>query len=176
MTTLTTTLLVVAGIIVLLLIIAFVTRKTYNVQREIIINAPVQQVFDYLKQLKNQDNFNKWVMVDPNMKREFKGTDGTVGFVYAWNGNKRAGAGEQELISIVEGKKIESEVRFIRPMTGIANAVMTTEALSSNQTKVNWNNTSEMKYPANIMISMIEKMLGKDMDTSLNNLKTILEK
>ena len=44
-------------------------------------------------------------MVDPDMKREFKGMDGTVGFIYAWNGNKRAGEGEQEIKTIEEGKK-----------------------------------------------------------------------
>lgn len=83
-------LLVIAGIIVLILIVGLFMRKKYNIERDIIINAPLQKVFDYVKQLKNQDNFNKWVMVDPDMKRVFKGTDGTVGFIYGWNGNKKA--------------------------------------------------------------------------------------
>ncbi len=104
-----TILIVIVGIIALLLIIALFIRKEYKVQSEIIINQPVQTVFDYLKQLKNQDNFNKWVMVDPNMKKTFTGTDGTVGFIYGWNGNKQAGEGEQEIKSLVEGKKLETE-------------------------------------------------------------------
>jgi len=65
-----TILLVIAGIIALLLLIAMLTKKEYNVQREISINAPVQKVFDYLKHIKNQDNYNKWVMADPQMKRD----------------------------------------------------------------------------------------------------------
>jgi hypothetical protein len=169
-------LLALAGIVALLLIIALFARKNYNVRREIIINAPRQKVFDYLKQLKNQDNFNKWVMVDPGMKREFRGTDGTPGFIYGWNGNNKAGEGEQEIKAIVDGKSIETEVRFIRPFTGIAHANMTTESVSDNQTKVTWSNASQLKYPMNVMVSMIEKMLAKDMDTSLLNLKNILEK
>lgn len=36
-------------------------------------------------------------MLDPNMEKEFKGTDGTVGFIYGWNGNKEGGEGEQEI-------------------------------------------------------------------------------
>ena len=43
-------------------------------------------------------------MVDPNMKKEFKGTDGTTGFIYGWNGNKKAGEGEQEIKNMVAGK------------------------------------------------------------------------
>jgi hypothetical protein len=88
-----TIVLIIAGIVALFLIIALLTRKEYTVKREITINAPLQKVFDYLKYLKNQDNYNKWVMVDPAMKKDYKGTDGTEGFIYAWNGNKKAGEG-----------------------------------------------------------------------------------
>lgn len=166
---------VVAGLILLLLIIALFMKKRYNTHREITIRLPKQKVFDYLKQIRNQDNFNKWIMIDPNMKKEYRGTDGTVGFVYAWNGNKEAGEGEQEIKAIVEGKVIEMELRFVRPFAGIANAKMTTESLSDNQTKVIWNTASEIKYPLNIMLPMIVKMLEKDMNTSLVTLKSNLE-
>lgn len=167
---------IVGSIIALLLIIVIFLKKGYNTHSEILINAPRQKVFDYLKQIKNQDNFNKWVMMDPNMKREFKGTDGTVGFIYAWNGNKEAGEGEQEIKAIDEGKSIEMEIRFVRPLAGIAHAKMTTESISDNQTKVTWTTAAPMKYPLNIMLSMIVKMLEKDMATSLTTLKNILEK
>src|SRR6476620_6957875 len=96
-----TILIVLASLIALILIASVFMRKDYFIQREITINAPLQKVFDYIKLLKNQDNFNKWVMIDPGMSREFKGTDGTVGFIYAWNGNKRAGAGEQEIKRLI---------------------------------------------------------------------------
>ena len=171
-----TILCVVGSIIALLLIIALFMKKGYTTHSEISINAPKQKAFDYIKQIKNQDNFNKWVMVDPNMKKEYKGTDGTVGFVYAWNGNKEAGEGEQEIKALTEGKNIEMEIRFVRPFAGIAFAKMATESVSDNQTKVIWNTTSTMKYPLNMMLPMITKMLEKDMATSLNTLKNILEK
>ena len=176
MNILITILSIVASILALLLVIAIFTKKEYNTHCEIIIQAPRQKVFDYLKHIKNQDNFNMWVMMDPNMKREFKGTDGTVGFIYGWNGNKKAGEGEQEIKAITEGKNIEMEIRFVRPMAGIAYAKMTAESLSDNQTKVSWTTAAPMKYPLNIMLSMIVKMLEKDMNTSLTTLKKILEK
>ena len=65
-------------------------------EREITIKKPRHEVFDYIKIPKNQENYNKWVMMDPNLKKDFRGTDGTVGFVFAWHGNKQAGEGEQE--------------------------------------------------------------------------------
>ena len=167
---------ILGGLIALLLIIAVFAKKGYTTHREIIIQAPRQKVFDYLKQVRNQENFNKWVMADPAMKKELKGTDGTVGFIYAWNGNKQAGEGEQEIKAITEGKSIDAEIRFIRPFAGVARAKMMTESLSDTQTKATWNTTSEIKYPLNLMLPMIVKMLEKDMGASLTTLKSILEK
>jgi hypothetical protein len=176
MTTLITILLVIAGIIALLLIFGLFMKREHYVNREIIINAPLQKVFDFLKLLKNQEKFNQRAAADPDRKKEFKGTDGTVGFIYAWSGNKNAGEGEKEIKNIVEGKRIETEIRFVKPMATSASIIMETESLSGNQTKVSMSNAGKLKYPLNIMIPMFEKMFSKDMDTSLSNLKTILEK
>jgi hypothetical protein len=176
MNTIITILLVVAGIIALLLIIALFMKREHYVNREIIINAPRQKVFDYLKLLKNQDKFNKHAMAAPDRKREFKGTDGTVGYIYAWSGNKNAGIGEKEIKNIIEGKRIETEIRFVKPMATIAHMIMETESLSDNQTKVYWSNAGTLKYPMSIMVPMVEKSVAKDMDISLSTLKNILEK
>jgi hypothetical protein len=168
--------LVIAGIIALLLVIAFLMRKEHYVRREIIINASRQKVFDYLKLLKNQDKFNKHAMADPDRNGEFKGTDGTVGFIYAWSGNKNAGEGEKEIMTIIEGKRIETEIRFVKPMAATASIIMETESLSDNQTKVIWSNAGTLQYPINILIPIMEKHVVKDMDISLSTLKNILEK
>jgi hypothetical protein len=176
MNTVITILLIVAGIIGLLLIIAIFMKKEHYVKREIIINAPLQKVFDYIKLLKNQDKFNKQAMADPDRDKEFKGTDGTVGFIIAWNGDKSVGEGEKEIMNIIEGKRFETEIRFVRPFRAVGRAIMETESLSDDQTKVYWSNAGTLKYPINIMIPMMEKNVAKDMDISLSNLKNILEK
>ena len=169
-------LLVVAGIIALLLIIALFMKKEHYVNREIIINTPRQKVFDYVKLLKNQDEFNKHAMTAPDRNREFRGTDGTVGYIYAWSGNKDAGVGEKEIKNIIEGKRIEMEIRFVKPMAATACIIMDTESVSDNQTKVHWSNAGTLKYPLNILVPMLEKNVAKDMDISLSTLKNILEK
>ncbi|MFZ4400164.1 MAG: SRPBCC family protein [Bacteroidales bacterium] len=174
-----TILLILLSLIALVFIIAIFSPKEYAIEREIIIKKPLIEVFNYLKHIKNQDYFSKWVMTDPGMKKEFRGVDGCVGFVYAWDSNiKQAGAGEQEIIKIEEGKRIDIEVRFLRPFSAIANTPFITESEADNQTKVKWGMSSKMKYPLNIMLLFMnaEKMLGNDMLISLTNLKNILEK
>lgn len=178
MTIFITVLLTIAGIVALLFIIALFTKKDYALVRNINIDKPKNDVFNYVKLLKSQDHFNKWVMTDPNMKKTFTGTDGTVGFVYAWDGNKKAGAGEQEIKKIQEGEKIDMEIRFIRPFAGVANTSFTTTPVTNNQSTVTWHMSSAMKYPMNIMLLFMnmDKFLGKDMEISLATLKSNLEK
>jgi hypothetical protein len=174
-----TILLSIAGLIALLLIIALFTKKEYSLYREISINKTKQDVFNYIKLLKNQDHYSKWVMTDPAMKKEFRGMDGTVGFIYAWNGNNKAGQGEQEIKSIKDNERIDMEVRFVRPFKGISDTYMTTVTENRpDKTKVKWGFSSKMKYPSNVMLLFMnmEKLLGKDIEISLENLKAILEK
>jgi len=55
---------------------------------------------------------------------------------------------------------------------------MSTEAVGGNQTKVKWGFNGKMPYPMNLMLLVMnmDKMLGDQLQTGLNNLKTILEK
>lgn len=168
---------VIAGIIVLALVAALFVSKEYSVRREITINKPSQEVFDYVKFIKNQEHYNKWVMMDPNMKKDYQGTDGTVGFVYAWDSQKDdVGKGEEEIKLLEEGKKINLEVRFIRPFEGLAMTEMTTEAISPTQTRVSWGMSGRSAYPMNLTNTIMDGMLGADLEESLGTLKGILEK
>jgi len=176
MNILITILLAATGFIALLLILALFIKKEHYVKREIVINAPLQKVFDFLKLLKNQDKFNKWAGTDPDRKWEFKGTDGTVGYIISWRGNKKAGEGEKELMNIIDGKRIETEIRFVKPMRVTASVIMETEPLSDTQTRVYLINAGTMKYPMNIFIPIAEKRFPRDMDESLAILKNIFEK
>jgi hypothetical protein len=82
----------VIGCIVALIVIApILVKNEYVIRRDTVIDQPVEKMFAYLRQIKNQTQYNKWVMQDPDLKQKFRGTDGTPGFVVAWEGNKQAG-------------------------------------------------------------------------------------
>lgn len=167
-----------AAIIILALVIELFTKKEYLIEREIIINKPNVEVFDYVKYLKNQDNYSVWAKMDPNMSKDFRGTDGTVGFVSAWESEKDdVGKGEQEIIKIDDGNRIDYEIRFAEPFEDKGNTYLITESTGDSTTKVKWGYTGKMKYPMNLMMLFMnmEKMLGPDLEQGLSNLKTILE-
>lgn len=151
----------------------------YSIEREITINQPKDRVFKYIKSLQNQNNFSVWSQIDPMMKKTFTGTDGTIGAITAWeSNNENVGVGEQEIKNIIEGHRIDFELRFKTPFESTANAFMSTTAITPNKTNVIWNFNGSMDYPMNLMLPIIQmdKVIGKDLETGLTNLKVILEK
>jgi uncharacterized protein YndB with AHSA1/START domain len=168
----------VLGLVALLLIIALFVKKDYAVEREITINKPKQEVFAYVKSLRNQNSFSKWGSMDPNMKTSYTGTDGTVGSVSAWQGNSDVGTGEQEIKKITEGERIDFELRFKDPIEVTNYAYMTTEAVSNKQTKVKWAFNGKTPYPFNLMclVMDMDQMIGGDLEVGLSNLKKQMEK
>jgi hypothetical protein len=172
-------LLAIVAVIALFLIVALFLKKKYTIEREIVILKPKQVVFDYIRLLKNQDSFSKWANIDPGMKKDYTGTDGTVGFISAWDSaNKQVGKGEQTIKKITEGDSIDYELHFIKPFENRSAARMATKSIADNQTRVIWSFSSKMNWPMNLMLVFMnmEKMLGDDLQTGLQNLKSLLEK
>ena len=148
-----------------------------KIEKTITIHKSSGLVFEYLKITKNQDNFSVWNMADPNMKKTHTGTDGTVGYIYRWDSTmKNMGAGEQEITAIEEGKNIDYEVRFSRPMQNTGKIKFIITGIGKESTSVSWIFDSPSKFPMSLFAPIFRKMLGKDLEKGLINLKTILEK
>lgn len=170
---------VIAIIIAIPLVVALFVKKDYVVEREIIINKPKAEVFEYIKFLRNQDNYSKWNMMDPDMKKTYQGTDGTIGFISAWESKmENVGAGEQEIVNMIDGERIDTKLRFKVPFESQNDAYMITEDMSNNQTKVKWGFKGAFPYPFNLMglFMDMEKAVGGDLEVGLQNLKNLLEK
>ncbi|GAA4324489.1 SRPBCC family protein [Mucilaginibacter gynuensis] len=171
-------LLVIVIIIAVVLIVAAFTKSEYSVKRNVVINKPKAEVFDYIKYVKNQEQYSKWEKMDPAMKKTYTGTDGTVGFTSAWDSKvDSVGQGEQTIAKITEGEKLDLKIHFIKPFEGKADAYLATEIVTPTETKVTWGLKSKMPYPMNIFLLCMDmdKMIGDDLQTGLNNLKTVLE-
>lgn len=172
-----TILAVIAGIIALLLLIALLTKKEFTLKKEVVINRSKQDVFNYLKLIKNQEKYSVWVMRDPNVKIVYTGTDGTVGFKSSWESNdKNVGIGEQEIIKIIDGESMEVEIRFKKPFEATNYALTTLTNKEDSKTKLTQVFYGKSKFPMNLMNLMMDKMVGGDMQKNLENLKNNLER
>jgi hypothetical protein len=91
----------ISGIVLLILIavpllVALFLPKSYTVSVSETISRPRQEVYDYMRILKNQQHYSVWFKEDPDMVPVIQGTDGTVGAIQRWDSEKM-GAGEQEI-------------------------------------------------------------------------------
>jgi len=179
MNTVLTILSIIALLIAAICLIALFMSESYSIEREMTIDKPRQIIFDYIKLTRNHAYFNKWWMMDPNLRVDYRGTDGDYGFIAAWDSDaKGVGSGEQETIMVKDGSQIDYEVRFFRPFEAVCYSTISTQALSGDQTMVRWTFKGERTFGMRMMhlLLNIKKMLGKDLETSLTNLKTMMEK
>lgn len=172
-------LLVILAILVIPLTAAAFMDKQFTIEEKILIHKPRNEVFTYLKLLRNAEHYNKWVMTDPNLQKEFSGTDGSAGFIYRWKSEmKQVGQGEQEIKQIMEGERIDYEIRFIKPFSGNAVSSLLTQAAGNGQTEVTWTFSGSRNYVMCLfhLLFNLSRALGKDLQTSLQNLKKQIEK
>lgn len=168
---------ILAAIVALLIVLSLLAPKNYHVYRTIEVNRPLSEVFQFIKFVKNQDYWSPWDKKDPDMKKTYTGTDGTVGFVSHWEGNKQVGEGEQEITNILENEKMESQLRFLKPWKSQSDAYIKVEKIDEINTRVTWGFSGVNKPPANIFMLFfnMDKTVGKDFEEGLNNLKNHLE-
>lgn len=170
----------VIGLIIIAIpfIIALFVKKEYSVESEIVIDRPNPIVFDFLKYLKNHETFSKWGKTDAHIIKQYFGSDGTVGFISAWDSpDKKVGKGQQEIRKISVGKRIDLELRILKPYQSVAHAYLTTDPVARNQTVVVWGFSSRMNYPMNLLLLFdIKKVIRKDLSQGLDSLKQELEK
>lgn len=174
-----TILIIILSLLALVLILAMFSPSHWTIKAETIISKSQSDVFNYIKILRNAEHFNKWVMTDPQLRKEYKGVDGTVGFVYCWESDmKQVGKGEQEILNIVASERIDYEIRFIKPFDGVSKSSFILESVAENQTKVTWTFSSSNNYMMKVLhlLLNLKKALEKDLQISLINLKTVLEK
>ena len=168
---------ILAGLLLLFLVLAAMGPKHYRVTRSTVINRRRSDVYNYVRFLRNQDEWGPWARKDPGMEHSFKGTDGEVGFVSAWKGNKQVGEGEQEITGLDENRRVDSALRFFKPWKAESDAFIILDDHEGG-TNVTWGfegvNKTLMSRAMGVFMNM-DKMVGGDFEEGLQNLKGVLE-
>ncbi|MFV0304790.1 MAG: SRPBCC family protein [Moheibacter sp.] len=162
------------ALIALVLITALFAPKEFKGTAQVHINKPKQEIYDYIKFLKNQDNYGTWNQMDPQMKKSYEGTDGTVGFTHTWESEKwMVGNGKQVITNLIEGEKMESDL-FFEGYDDPAKSVISLSEEPAGHTIVNWTVIGQSSYPWNIMNLFFN--MDSEFEKGLENLKNELKK
>ncbi len=89
----------------LMLFIAFGLFKAsqlthIQIVKSVTVKSTPQQAFDMVRYLKNFPKWSPFLRQDPSQQYEVKGTDGSVGAQYHWNGNNGNDLGYQEIVKV----------------------------------------------------------------------------
>jgi hypothetical protein len=168
---------VIALAIAAILIFAATKPDTFSVQRSATMNAPAEKIFAILNDFQQWRGWSPWENKDPEMKRTYEGSERGKGAVYAWDGNKNVGSGRMEILEAITPSRVLIKLDFFKPFEG-HNTAEFTMSPQGNATNVDW----VMRGPAPFMFKVMEvfiscdKMIGKDFETGLANLKALVEK
>lgn len=149
---------------------------TFRIERAQTIKAAPEKITPQIEDFHKWASWSPYEKLDPGMQRSFSGAPSGKGAVYEWKGNGNAGSGRMEIVEATAAK-ITIKLDFTAPMKASNVAEFTLEP-KGDSTTVTWSMTGANSVPGKTMQLFfdMDKLLGKDFESGLANLKTVAEK
>lgn len=171
-------LLLAAGLAIFLVYVAALPAS-YSVSRSTTIAATPEAIFEHVNNLHKWDDWSPWAKRDPNAKMTFEGPESGKGALFKWDGNSDVGKGQMKIQKSVPPKMIEIRLDFEDPFPGTSYASFQFEPKGVNATQVTWTLAGDQDYFERLICTLLgmnmDKMIGKDYETGLANLKRVVE-
>lgn len=168
-----TYILIGAAVLVALLAIVVSTRPDeFRVTRSAIISAPPSEVFPHVNDFHLWQAWSPWSKRDPHCEIAYDGPATGEGAKFSWKGNKEVGEGRMLIIESTPHKMIAIRLDFLKPFRATNTAEFEFEPVSGG-TKVTWSMFGKNNFMGKLfgMIVDCDKMVGKDFEEGLANLK-----
>ncbi len=175
-----TVVLIVVGVVVVVVaaLLGFAATKpdAYRVQRIASIKAAPEKIFALINDFHRWGSWSPWEKLDPGMKKTHSGAANGQGAVYEWEGNKKVGKGRMEITQTSPPSKVTIKLDFLKPFEAHNTAEFTLDG-QGDSTNVTWAMHGRQPYMFKVMTLFLsmDKMVGKDFETDLANLKSITE-
>jgi uncharacterized protein YndB with AHSA1/START domain len=172
---------VLALAIAVVLILAATKPDTFSVRRAATVKAPPEKIFSLINDFHQWGTWSPWENKDPAMKRSYSGAQSGKGAIYAWDGNKNVGSGRMEILDASQPSKIVIKLDFFKPFEAhnTAEFTMLPQGDASNATTdINWQMHGPAPFMSKVMqvFMNVDRMVGKDFEIGLANLKRLTEK
>lgn len=165
-------------------ILAYAATKpdTSRVARSAHIQAAPDRIFALINDLPAWQAWSPYEKKDPDMQRSFAGPAAGIGAQYAWAGDKNIGEGRMEIVESTAPRngsaKVTIRLEFLKPFQHVAMADFTLHPAANGTTSVTWAMTGPANYLSKVMSVFFDfdKMIGRDFEAGLTDLKTLAEK
>jgi uncharacterized protein YndB with AHSA1/START domain len=149
----------------------------FQVRRSTTIMAPPEKIFPLINDFKSWTAWSPYEKKDPAMKRTYGATAAGKGATYAWDGDKNVGSGSMEIMDAPAPSRVTIKLDFKRPFEAHNVADFTLVPVEGG-TNVSWSMSGPTPFFGKILHVFVDmdKMVGRDFETGLANIKTIAEK
>ncbi|UQD56555.1 SRPBCC family protein [Flavobacterium sp. K5-23] len=147
-------------------------KGDYVVERSKIINSSKSEVFNYVNDYRNWEDFGSWVTEDPNMKIIYSQKTVGAGASYSWEGKE--GTGDMKTLFTKENDSISQKMNF----NGTSSDVYWKFKDTIGGTKVSWKTKGKMSFIFKIYTAFnggVDKVIGGMYEKSLTNLDKSLD-
>jgi uncharacterized protein YndB with AHSA1/START domain len=157
-----------------LLIFAEMRPSEFEIQRNMIIDAPPEKVFVLIDDFRNWPRWQPLDLTDPSLHRDYDSAARGKGAVSMWQG--KDSTGRQEIIESKPAAMIMIKVDFTKPFKA-HNVNTFTLAPSRSGTSLTWTVRGTLPLFAKIMSIVInmDRSMGKHLEDGLRNLKAEAE-
>jgi hypothetical protein len=168
---------VVLVVVAALLIYTSTRPNSFRVQRSVSIKAAPQRIFPLIDDLKAWAGWSPYEKKDPAMKRSFGPITVGTGATCEWEGNRNVGQGRMEVLDATPSNKVLIKLDFLKPFEA-HNTAEFTLAPKGDTTLVTWAIYGPSAFVTKVMglFFDMDKMIGKDFEAGLADLKIAAEK
>ena len=148
-----------------------------EVSRSIEIDRPAKMVFKTINSMRTFNDWSPWADIDPETVYEFTGPEKGVGSKMTWKSEQeQVGNGTQEIIESQPNKMIKTELYFDGQGDEPSFARLILNE-SNGKTQVDWvfNTDFGDDVIGRYIGTMMDKMLGPQYESGLQNLKKLVE-
>ncbi len=162
--------------IVVVLVLAARTSAGFRIERATSIKAPPDKIFALINDFRNWRAWSPWERMDPNLRRSYGGAERGEGAVYEWEGNSKVGKGRMEIVEAPPPSRVAIKLDFLKPFEA-HNTAEFTLVPRGDATEVTWAMHGPNLFIGKVMgvFMSMDRMIGKDFEAGLANLKAAAE-
>jgi uncharacterized protein YndB with AHSA1/START domain len=169
---------VVVALIAGVLLFAATRPDSFRVERRALIQASPAKIFPLISDLHAFPTWSPWEKRDPAMKRTHTGPASGPGATYAWDGNKEVGSGSMQITEAVAPERVTMKLDFLTPFEAHNLVDFTLAPKDGGATEVVWAMHGPSPFVSKLMglVFNMDKMVGRDFEEGLANMKALAEK
>lgn len=150
----------------------------FELDRSIVVNKPVSEVFEALGDFNNWPIWSPWIIQEPDCTTKVSNDPLSIGHQQEWDGN-RIGSGKMVLIEKKEDQRLAYDLFFLAPWKSHSKTQFELEAImdsaGNETTKITWLMQGTLPIFLFFMKKMMSVFVGGDYERGLKMFKEYLE-